>query len=61
MNRQNLFSDASDGENEDAATRHRVFWRPDDARMVATRDPDPELLARGGDPGIIARFEIPIE
>jgi hypothetical protein len=26
---------------------------------VATRDPDPELLARGGDPGIIARFEIP--
>jgi len=28
---------------------------------VATRDPDPELLARGGDPGIIARFEIPIK
>ena len=28
---------------------------------VATRDPDPGLLARGGDPGIIARFEIPIE
>jgi len=28
---------------------------------VATRDPDPELLAKGGDPGIIARFEIPIE
>ncbi len=28
---------------------------------VATRDPDPELLARGGDPGIIARFEISIE
>ena len=28
---------------------------------VATRDPDPEQLARGGDPGIIARFEIPIE
>jgi uncharacterized cupin superfamily protein len=28
---------------------------------VATRDPDPELLARGGDPGIIARFEIPLE
>ena len=28
---------------------------------VATRDPDPELLARGGDPGIIARFEIPVE
>jgi hypothetical protein len=28
---------------------------------VATRDPDPKLLARGGDPGIIARFEITIE
>jgi uncharacterized cupin superfamily protein len=28
---------------------------------VATRDPDPRLLAKGGDPGIIARFEIPIE
>ena len=28
---------------------------------VATRDPDHELLARGSDPGIIARFEIPIE
>ena len=28
---------------------------------VATRDPDPKLLARGGDPGIIARFEIPVE
>jgi uncharacterized cupin superfamily protein len=154
MNRQNLFSDAWDGENDEARTRHRIFWRPDDARMgatlyelapgapdlgmhmhfgaeemffvlsgrlvfrnrdgaeeltaggvvfcpegraglhafsnptdepaqllaisaggfpdvvaypeqgyawVATRDPDPELLARGGDPGIIARFEIPIE
>jgi uncharacterized cupin superfamily protein len=154
MNRQNLFSDEWDGENEEHRARHRVFWRPDDARMgatlyelapgapeprlhmhfgaeemffvlsgrpvlrssegteelapgdfvfcpegraglhtfsnpggeqasilaisaggfpdvvaypedgyawVATRDPDPELLARGGDPGIIARFEIPIE
>ena len=154
MTRQNLFSGAWDGENEELKTRHRVFWRPDDARMgatlyelargapdrrlhmhfgaeemffvlsgrplfrnqhgseelaegdfvscpegraglhafsnpsdeparllaisaggfpdvvaypedgyawVATRDPDPELLARGGDPGIIARFEIPIE
>jgi uncharacterized cupin superfamily protein len=154
MNRQNLFSDAWDGEDEEGRSRHRVFWRPDDARMgatlyeldpgapertmhmhfgaeelffvlsgrpvfrnqhgeeelspgdfvscpegraglhafsnpgdepaqllaisagsfpdvvaypeqgyawVATRDPDPELLARGGDPGIIARFEIPIE
>jgi uncharacterized cupin superfamily protein len=28
---------------------------------VATRNPDPEQLAKGGDPGIIARFEIPIE
>jgi uncharacterized cupin superfamily protein len=154
MTRQNLFSGPWDGEDEEAGTRHRVFWRPDDARMgatlyrlapgtpesnmhmhygaeemffvlggrplfrnqqgretlapgavvfcpegrpglhtfsnptdapvdllaisaggfpdvvaypehgyawVATRDPDPELLARGGDPGIIARFEIPVE
>jgi mannose-6-phosphate isomerase-like protein (cupin superfamily) len=154
VNRQNLFSDDWDGENEQAATRQRIFWRPDDARLgatlyelarnapddglhmhfgaeemffvlsgrpvfrnqggreelapgdfvfcpegraglhtfgnpteeparilaisagsfpdvvaypedgyawVATRDPDPALLARGGDPGIIARFEIPIE
>ena len=152
MNRQNLFFYAWDGEYEEDKTRHRIFWRPDDARMgstlyelgpnapetaihmhfgaeemffvlsgrpvirnqhgkeelapgdfvscpegraglhtfsnpteepaqilaisagsfpdvvaypehgyawVATRDP--ELLARGGDPGIIARFEIPIE
>ena len=36
MNRQNLFSDSWDGENEEARTRHRVFWRPDDARMGAT-------------------------
>ena len=28
---------------------------------VATRDPDPELLAKAEDPGIIARFEIPVE
>ena len=154
MTRQNLFSDAWDGESEEGGTRHRIFWRPDNARMgatlyelapgtredrihmhfgseemffvlkgrpvvrnqhgeealvpgdfvfcpegragqhafenptdepaqilamsagsfpdvvaypedgyawVATRNPDPELLARGGDPGIIARFEIPIE
>ena len=154
MQRQNLFSDHWDGEDDDSRTRHRIFWRPDDARMgatlyelapgapetrmhmhfgaeemffvlggrpllrtprgtealapgdfvfcpegraglhtfsnpgdeaaqilamsaggfpdvvaypehgyawVATRDPDPTLLARGGDPGIIARFEIPIE
>src|SRR5436190_2147012 len=36
MNRQNLFSDTWDGENEEDRTRHRVFWRPDDARMGAT-------------------------
>jgi uncharacterized cupin superfamily protein len=28
---------------------------------VATRDPEPEQLAKGGDPGIIARFDIPVE
>jgi uncharacterized cupin superfamily protein len=154
MTRQNLFSGEWDGDDDEIATRRRVFWRPDDARMgatlyelapgadedrlhmhygaeemffvlsgrplfrnqqgveeltpgdfvfcpegraglhmfsnpsdeparllaisagsfpdvvaypehgyawVATRDPDPELLARGGDPGVIARFEIPIE
>ena len=154
MTRQNIFSDAWDEANDEFRTRHRVFWRPGDARMgatlyelapgapdrrlhmhfgaeemffvlsgrplfrnqhgreelaegdfvfcpegraglhafsnpsdgparllaisagsfpdvvaypedgyawVATRDPDPELLARGGDPGIVARFEIPIE
>ena len=154
MTRQNLFSDVWDGDDEETGRRHRVFWRPDDARMgatlyelpagapegrihmhfgaeemffvlsgrpvlrnqggketlapgdfvfcpegraglhafgnpgeeparilgmsagsfpdvvaypehgyawVATRNPDPELLAKGGDPGIIARFEIPIE
>jgi uncharacterized cupin superfamily protein len=155
MNRQNLFSDVWDGDEEDG-TRYRIFWRPEDARMgatlyelrpgadgqrlhmhfgaeemffvlsgrpvlqkqdgeeelapgdfvfcpegraglhaffnrteeparilamsagsfpdvvayprhgyawVATRNPDPERggAARGGDPGIIARFEIPIE
>ena len=154
MTRQNLYSDVWDGDNDEAGTRHRMFWRPDDARMgatlwelapgaplarlhmhsgademffvlggrpvfrnqdgeeqlapgdfvfcpegraglhtfsnptdepvgllaisagsfpdvvaypedgyawVATRDPDPRLLERGGDPGIIARFEIRIE
>jgi uncharacterized cupin superfamily protein len=154
MNRQSLFSDAWDGENERDASRHRIFWRPAGARMgatlyelaagapearmhmhfgaeemffvlngrpvlrgqngveqlapgefvfcpegragrhtfsnpgaepaqilaisagsfpdvvaypehgyawVATRDPDPEQLASGGDPGIVARFEIPVE
>ena len=154
MERQNLFSGTWDADNQEAGTRRRVFWRPDDARMgatlydlapgtpesrmhmhyggeeiffvlsgrpvfrnqhrteplapgdfvscpegraglhtfsnptdepaqllaisagsfpdvvaypehgyawVATRDPDPELLAKGDDPGIITRFEIPIE
>jgi uncharacterized cupin superfamily protein len=35
MTRQNLFSDLWDGDRE-GGTRHRVFWRPDDARMGAT-------------------------
>ena len=154
MTRQNLFSDEWDGDRDEEGRQHRVFWRPDDARMgatlyelapgapedrlhmhfgaeemffvlsgrpvfrnqegqeelapgdvvfcpegraglhafsnpadaparilaisaggfpdvvaypehgyawVATRDPDPRLLAEGGDPGIIARFEIPTE
>jgi uncharacterized cupin superfamily protein len=154
MTRQNLFSDLWDGDRDEDGWRHRVFWRPDDARLgatlyelapgtpasglhmhygveemffvlsgrplfrnqhgeeelvpgdfvfcpegraglhtfanptdepvellamsagsfpdvvaypedgyawVATRNPDPRLLAMGGDPGIIARFEIPIE
>jgi uncharacterized cupin superfamily protein len=38
-----------------------VAYPEDGYAWVATRDPDPDLLARGGDPGIIARFEIPIE
>lgn len=38
-----------------------VAYPEDGYAWVATRDPDPALLARGGDPGIIARFEIPIE
>ena len=36
MNRQNLFSDEWEGKTEDAETRQRIFWRPDDARMGAT-------------------------
>jgi Cupin domain len=36
MIRQNLFSDEWDGDDQEARTRHRVFWRPDDARMGAT-------------------------
>jgi uncharacterized cupin superfamily protein len=38
-----------------------VAYPEDGYAWVATRDPDPKLLAQGGDPGIIARFEIPIE
>ena len=154
MTRQNLFSEQWDGEDDENARRHQVFWRPDGARMgatlyelapgapedrmhmhfgaeemffvlaghprfrgphgeetlapgdvvfcpegraglhafanptdeparllavsagsfpdvvaypehgyawVATRDPEPDQLAKGGDPGIVARFEIPVE
>ena len=38
-----------------------VAYPEDGYAWVATRDPDPALLAKGGDPGIIVRFEIPIE
>lgn len=38
-----------------------VAYPEDGYAWVATRDPDPVLLAQGGDPGIIARFEIPVE
>jgi uncharacterized cupin superfamily protein len=38
-----------------------VAYPEDGYAWVATRDPDPALLAKGGDPGIITRFEIPIE
>ena len=36
MTRQNLFSGAWDGDDAEERTRHRIFWRPDDARMGAT-------------------------
>jgi uncharacterized cupin superfamily protein len=36
MKRQNLFSGEWDGENDEARTRHRIFWRPDDAKLGAT-------------------------
>jgi uncharacterized cupin superfamily protein len=36
MKRQNLYSDVWDGEDRDARTRHRIFWRPRDARVGAT-------------------------
>jgi quercetin dioxygenase-like cupin family protein len=38
-----------------------VAYPEDGYAWVATGDPDPALLAQGGDPGIIVRFEIPIE
>jgi uncharacterized cupin superfamily protein len=38
-----------------------VAYPEDGYAWVATRDPDPRLLEKGDDPGIIARFEIPIE
>src|SRR6476620_8090901 len=36
MTRQNLLADAWDGDDHEEGTRHRIFWRPDDARMGAT-------------------------
>ena len=36
MIRQNLLSDAWDGDDEEDGTRRRIFWRPDYARMGAT-------------------------
>lgn len=38
-----------------------VAYPEDGYAWVATRDPDPRLLAEADDPGIIARFEIPVE
>ena len=46
----------------DYASAPDVVAYPEDGyAWVATRDPEPHMLARGGDPGIIARFEIPVE
>jgi uncharacterized cupin superfamily protein len=36
MTRQNLYSGAWDGDDEETGTRRRVFWRPVGARMGAT-------------------------
>jgi len=61
MNRQNLFSDEWDGENEEARTRHRVFWRPDNARMGATLyelapdAPERHLFAHFGSNAVVRR------
>ena len=38
-----------------------VAYPEDGYAWVATRDPEPGPLSKGGDPGIIARFEIPVE
>jgi uncharacterized cupin superfamily protein len=38
-----------------------VAYPEDGYAWVATNDPDPDLVARRSDPGIIARFEIPVE
>jgi uncharacterized cupin superfamily protein len=38
-----------------------VAYPEDGYAWVATRDPDPGLVAKGDDPGIIMRFEIPVE
>jgi uncharacterized cupin superfamily protein len=38
-----------------------VAYPEDGYAWVATRDPEPDQLAKGGDPGIIARFDIPVE
>ena len=38
-----------------------VAYPEDGYAWVATRDPEPRLLEPGGDPGIIMRFEIPVE
>jgi hypothetical protein len=52
MTRQNLFADSPwDGEDAETGTLHRIFWRPDDARMGATlwelRPGAPALRRRG--------------
>ena len=36
MDRQNLFADVWDVENDENGLRHRVFWRPENARMGAS-------------------------
>ena len=38
-----------------------VAYPEDGYAWVATNDPDPELVAQRSDPGIIGRFEIPVE